>query len=91
MLAISGFAPPNRSPLKVSKGNGKRRFKGSAQLPGVARGSALECAVILDVLVRTKAVKVQDDPAMKAMLRRIVAMLTRMAVRSDGVAKPSVA
>lgn len=91
MLAISGFAPPNRSSLKVSKGNGKRRFQGSAQLPDAARGSSLECAVILDVLVRTKAVKVQDDPAMQSMLRRIVAMLIRMALRSEGVALRSVA
>jgi hypothetical protein len=38
--------------------------------------------------VRTKGIKVQDDAAMKAMLYRIVAMLTRMAMKFDGVAEP---
>jgi len=35
----------------------------------------------------TKGIKVQDDAAMKAMLHRIVAMLTRMAMKFDGVAE----
>jgi hypothetical protein len=37
--------------------------------------------------VRTKGIKLQDDTAMEAMLHRIVAMLIRMAMRFDGVAK----
>ena len=36
----------------------------------------------------TKGIKVQDDASMKAMLHRIVAMLTRMAMKFDGVAEP---
>jgi hypothetical protein len=39
--------------------------------------------------VTTKGIKVQDDFAMKAMLHRIVAMLTRMAMKFDGVAESS--
>jgi len=39
-------------------------------------------------LLTTKGIKVQDDAAMKAMLHRIVAMLTRMAMKFDGVAEP---
>jgi hypothetical protein len=38
--------------------------------------------------VRTKGIEAQDDAAMKAMLHRIVAMLTRMAMKFDGVAEP---
>lgn len=38
----------------------------------------------------TKGIKVQDDAAMKAMLHRIVAMLTRMAIKFDGVAESKV-
>jgi hypothetical protein len=34
-----------------------------------------------------RSLKVQDDAAMKAMLHRIVAMLTRMAMKFDGVAE----
>jgi len=41
--------------------------------------------------VTTKGIKVQDDAAMKAMLHRIVAMLTRMAMKFDGVAESSAA
>jgi hypothetical protein len=36
--------------------------------------------------VRTKGIKVQDDAEMKVMLHRIVAMLTRMAMRFDDIA-----
>jgi hypothetical protein len=42
-----------------------------------------------DVLVRTKGIETQDDAAMKAMPHRIMAMLTRMAMKFDGVAEPS--
>ena len=38
--------------------------------------------------MRTKGIKAPDDTAMKAMLHRIVAMLTRMAMIFDGVAEP---
>ncbi len=37
--------------------------------------------------MRTKGIKVQDDAAMKALLHRIVAMLTRMAMQFDGGAE----
>ena len=37
--------------------------------------------------MRTKRIKLQDDTAIEAMLHRIVAMLTRMAMRFDGVAE----
>jgi hypothetical protein len=41
------------------------------------------------VLLTTKGITVQNDSAMKAMLHRIVAMLTRMAMKFDGVGESS--
>ena len=77
-------------PLKIAEGNGKRSRKDRARFLDIARGSALECAAIQDVLLATNGIKVQDDDAMKEMLHRIVAMLTRMAMKFDGVAESSV-
>ena len=68
-------------PLNIAEGNGKRSLKDQARVLDIAHGSALEWATIRVVLVRTKGIKVPDDIAMKA-------MLSRMAMKLDGVAEP---
>ncbi|WP_430452974.1 four helix bundle protein [Rhodopirellula europaea] len=77
-------------PLNIAEGNGKRSLKDRARFLDIARGASLECAAIQDVLLRTNGIKVQDDVAMKGMLYRIVAMLTRTAMKFDGVAESGV-
>ena len=57
-------------------------------LAGAFAGS-FGCLVCLGCLVAAKGIRAQGDAAMKAMLRRIVAMLTRMAMKFDGVAESS--
>ena len=77
-------------PLNIAEGNGKRSLKDRARFFDIARGSAFECSAIQDVLLVTEAISMATSDPMKAKLKRIVAMLTRLAIRSDRVAKPSV-
>ena len=76
-------------PLKITEGNGNRSHKDRTQFLDIARGSTLECAAIQDVLLATNGINLQDDAAMKAILHRIVGMLTRIAMKFDVVAKSS--
>jgi four helix bundle protein len=65
-------------PLNIAEGNGKFSSKDRARFLEIARGSALECAAALDVLVARKlAVPEQIDSA-KENLARIVQMLMGM-------------
>src|ERR1700756_3225894 len=62
-------------PLNIAEGNGKFSAKDRARFFEMARGSALECAACLDVLlVRKLATEEQADTA-KERLERIVQML----------------
>ena len=62
-------------PLNIAEGNGKFSAKDRARFFEMARGSALECAACLDVLlVRKLAAEKQVVPA-KERLSRIVQML----------------
>ena len=69
-----------------------RSYEAPQSLEGLhrhARCSALKCAATQNVLVTTKGIKVQGHASLKAMLYRIVAMLTRMAMKFEGVAESS--
>jgi four helix bundle protein len=69
----------------IAEGNGKRSHADRCRFFDMARGSALECASCLDVLVARKRL----DPSLavvgKDMLVRIVSMLTKLTERLLGV------
>ena len=76
-------------PQNIAEGNGKRSVADRHRFWEIARGSALESAASLDVLVACRALSVDEADAGKRVLHRIVSMLTRMTdpaghVREDG-------
>ena len=62
-------------PLNIAEGNGKFSARDRARFFEMARGSAVECAACLDVLVVRKLVKEEPLAAQKERLVRIVEML----------------
>ena len=65
--------------FNVAEGSGRVRLNDRARFHGIARGSVMECASILDVM---KLVYGLDDEAHRRgrlVLSRIVAMLSKMA------------
>ena len=65
-------------PLNIAEGAGKPTHKDRARFHAIARGSAMECGAILDLL-RLQALADEERVAeAKVLLVRLVAMLTRM-------------
>ena len=62
-------------PLNIAEGNGKFSARDRARFFEMTRGSAVECAACLDVLVVRKLAKEEPVAAQKERLVRIVEML----------------
>jgi len=62
-------------PLNIAEGNGKFSVKDRARFLEMARGSALECAACLDVLLVRKLTGEEEVVAAKEKLARIVQVL----------------
>jgi four helix bundle protein len=62
-------------PLNIAEGNGKHSSKDGCRFLEMARGSALECASCLDVLVAKKKLTIEDVVTGKTRLNGIVSML----------------
>jgi four helix bundle protein len=60
------------TPLNIAEGNGKRSLKDRARFLDIARGSALECAAIQDVLVVSGGLSRERSFELKTKLTRIV-------------------
>ncbi|MEY2528545.1 MAG: hypothetical protein QOJ05_635 [Verrucomicrobiota bacterium] len=74
-------------PLNIAEGNGKFSVRDRARFLEMARGSALECAACLDVLVARK-VATEDQVAgaksqLAAIVRMMIGLLKRFSERAD--------
>ena len=65
-------------PLNIAEGVGKTSAPDRARFHAIARGSAMECAALLDVCRVAGFVPQQDVEEGKELVTRIAAMLTKM-------------
>jgi four helix bundle protein len=65
-------------PLNIAEASGKTGGADRSRFHAIARGSALECAAILDVLQLLGAAGAADVEQGKLLLSRVVAMLSKM-------------
>ena len=68
-------------PLNIAEGNGKATDGDRRRYFEIARGSALECGAIQDVLQVCEALGAEENARRKTTLDRIVAMLTKLGQR----------
>jgi four helix bundle protein len=71
-------------PLNIAEGNGKPSRKDRSRYLNIARGSALESAACLDVIVARELLTRADVATGKGLLLRIVGMLTKLTARLLG-------
>ena len=69
-------------PLNIAEGNGKFTPADRCKFFDIARGSALECAACLDVLVAKKKIEGNKVEEGKALLVEVVSMLVGL-IRSN--------
>ncbi len=78
-------------PLNIAEGSGKTSEADHRRYLEIARGSALQCAAIQDVLVVGKALDKAESRELKIELDRMAAMLSRLGGRGYCVKEDPVA
>jgi four helix bundle protein len=76
-------------PLNIAEGNGKATEGERRRFFEIARGSALECGAVQDVLEICGALPPAENADAKKLLDRIVAMLTKLGQRGYSVREAS--
>ena len=71
--------------LNIAEGNGKATGGDRRGYFEIARGSALECGAVQDVLQVCGALSAEENESRKALLDRIVAMLTKLGQRGYAI------
>jgi four helix bundle protein len=77
-------------PLNIAEANGNQSLKDKSRFFEIARGSALECASIHDVLHVCNGIDDESNCQGKSDLKRLVSMLTRLIQRSTPVAEDAI-
>ena len=72
-------------PLNIAEGNGKTSVADRRRFFEIARGSAMECSAIQDVLMVGRALKEQESQVRKKELDRIAIMLSRLGKRGYSI------
>jgi len=78
---------PLTIPLNIAEGNGKQSLKDKNRFFEIARGSALECTAIQDILLSFEAIDEEVNRTNKIKLKRIVSMLTQLVQRNESVSE----
>ena len=65
-------------PLNIAEGAGKPTDKDRSRFHGIARGSAMECGAVLDLLLLQALAEPRTVNEAKSLLERLVAMLSKM-------------
>jgi four helix bundle protein len=69
--------------LNIAEGAGRRTLRDKAHFFTIARGSATECAAVLDLLLARALVASADHRHGRGLLIRVVQMLTRLVDRES--------
>ncbi len=70
--------------LNIAEGNGKRSHPDRCRYFDIARGSAVECAACLDVLVARQILKTEEIIEGKTILIGVVSLVTGLIARFSG-------